>query len=172
MKVKMTKEGFYNAVYSILGDVTPLKVDCGQLCNGACCEVSDEITGMYLFPGEEVMYKSMPQWGEIYDTDFSYNGKYVDLFTCTGKCDRERRPLSCRIFPLVPYVKRGGKMEIRMDIRGRGMCPLATAMRVEDLSPKFVSKVTATMKLCMANPETREFLYALSESLDEVEGIL
>ena len=172
MKIYMTKKEFYSAVYSVLGDVTPLKVDCGQLCNGACCEVTDEITGMYLFPGEEAMYKSMPQWGKIYDTDFSYNGKYADLFTCSGKCDRSQRPLSCRIFPLVPYVKKGEKMEIRMDVRGRGMCPLATAMKVEDLSENFVRKVTAAMKLCMANPEVREFLYALSESLDEVEDIL
>lgn len=172
MKLKMSKEEFYNMIYAVLGDVTPLCVDCGQLCDGACCAVTEEITGMYLFPGEEVMYKNMPEWAQIYDTDFSYNGKYADLFTCTGKCDRNLRPLSCRIFPLVPYVKRGEKMDIRMDVRGRGMCPLATAMRVEDLDPTFVKKVTLAMKLCMANPETREFLYALTESLDEAEGIL
>ena len=172
MKLKMSKEEFYNMIYSVLGDVTPLEVDCGQLCGGACCEVTDEITGMYLFPGEEVMYKNIPEWAKIYDTDFSYNGKYIDLFTCTGTCDRKMRPLSCRIFPLVPYVKRGERMEIRMDVRGRGMCPLATAMNAEDLAPEFVKNVTLAMKLCMANPEVREFLYALSDSLDELEGIL
>ena len=172
MKLKMTKEEFYNMLYAVLGDVTPLKVDCGKLCGGACCEVTDEITGMYLFPGEEVMYKSMPKWGKIYDTDFSYNGKAVELFTCTGKCDRKRRPLSCRIFPLVPYVKKDEKMEIRMDIRGRGMCPLIAAMNVEDLAPDFVKNVTSAMRLCMANPEVREFLYALTETLDEAEDIL
>lgn len=172
MKLKMSKEEFYNMIYSVLGNVTPLKVDCGQLCNGACCEVTDDITGMYLFPGEEAMYKNMPEWAKIYDTDFSCNGKYIDLFTCNGTCDRRLRPLSCRIFPLVPYVKKGEKMEIRMDVRGRGMCPLATAMNVEDLDSEFVKKVTLAMKLCMTNPEVREFLYALSESLDEVEDIL
>ena len=172
MKLKISKEEFYNTVYGILGNVTPLEVDCGQLCNGACCEVTDEITGMYLFPGEEVMYKNMPDWAEIYDTDFCYNGKYADLFTCTGSCEREKRPLSCRIFPLVPYVKKGERLEIRMDIRGRGMCPLATAMKPGDLDPKFVKNVTLAMKFCMTNPEVREFLYALTESLDEVEDIL
>ncbi len=173
MKVKMSAEKFYNAVYHILGDVTPLKVDCGRLCNGACCMVDEEeITGMYLFPGEGVMYENMPEWGKIYDTDFSYNGKYIDLFTCTGTCDRDRRPLSCRIFPLVPYVDKNGKMEIRMDIRGRGMCPLATAMKTDDLDEAFVRKVTLAMRLCMANCEVREFLYAQSRSLDELEGSL
>ncbi len=172
MIVKMSAEKFYRAVYNIIGDETPLEVDCGKLCSGACCSVSDEITGMYLFPFEGAMYKNMPSWGKIYDTDFSYNKKYVDLFTCTGTCDRARRPLSCRIFPLVAYIDTDGKMDIRMDIRGRGMCPLASAMRKEDLSQSFVKKVTLAMKLCMANREVRQFLYAQSRSLDELEGIL
>ena len=43
---------------------------------------------------------------------------------------------------------------------------------IEDLDPEFVENVTLAMKLCMANPEVREFLYALSDSLDEVEDIL
>ena len=113
------------------------------------------------------MYKPMPSWGEIHDIDFTYdNGKYIGLFTCNGSCDRRLRPLSCRIFPLVPYAKRGEKLQIKMDIRGRGMCPLATAMRIEDLSPHFVKKVTVAMRICMEVRETREFIYALSESLD------
>ena len=112
----------------------------------------------------------MPSWGEIHEIDFTYDGgKYIDLFTCSGKCDRKLRPLSCRIFPLVPYAKQGGKLEILMDVRGRGMCPLATAMHKEDLSGEFVRKVTDTMKLCMAVRETREFIYALSDSLDEIK---
>ena len=114
------------------------------------------------------MYKPLPQWAEIRDTDFTYDGgKAVNLITCPGKCDRHLRPLSCRIFPLVPYVKRGGKMEIVMDVRGKGMCPLATAMKIEDLSPDFVDAVAKAMKMCMLVREPREFLYALSESLDE-----
>ena len=130
MKLTLDKKAFYTKLYKMLENVTPLTVDCGQLCDGACCAVTDEITGMYLFPGEKVMYDPMPEWGELHDIDFTYDGgKSVDLFTCPGKCDRSLRPLSCRIFPLVPYAKRGGELEIRMDIRGRGMCPLATAMK-------------------------------------------
>lgn len=170
MKKTIDKKQFYNRLYNMLENVTPLAVDCGQLCNGACCAVTDEVTGMYLFPGEEVMYRPMPPWGEIHEIDFTYDGgRYIDLFTCSGKCDRSLRPLSCRIFPLVPYAKRGGKLEILMDVRGKGMCPLATAMKKEDLSSEFVEKVTHAMKLCMAVGETREFIYALSDSLDEIE---
>ena len=37
--------------YEILGDLTPLKSNCGKLCGAACCE-SDETgeNGMLLFP--------------------------------------------------------------------------------------------------------------------------
>ena len=62
-------------------------------------------------------------------------------------------------------------LQIVMDVRGRGMCPLATAMKIEDLSPEFVEKVTYAMKLCMNVRQTREFIYALSESLDEISHL-
>lgn len=170
MKTTINAKIFYEKLYKMLENVTPLTVDCGQLCDGACCAVTDDVTGMYLFPGEDIMYDPMPSWGEIHDIDFTYDGgKYIDLFTCTGTCDRKLRPLSCRIFPLVPYAKRGEKLQILMDVRGRGMCPLATAMKIGDLSPEFVEKVTQAMQLCMAVRETREFIYALSGSLDDIK---
>lgn len=170
MKLTLNKKDFYTKLYKLLEDVTPLTVDCGQLCNGACCALTDEITGMYLFPGEEVMYNPMPSWGELHDIDFTYDGgKPISLFTCPGTCDRKLRPLSCRIFPLVPYAKRGGELEIRMDIRGKGMCPLATAMKIEDLDSLFVERVTTAMNLCMKVRETREFIYSLSQSIDELK---
>lgn len=173
MKIKMKPQEFYSAVYKIIGDATPIKADCGKLCGNACCAVTDEITGMYLFPKENVMYENMPPWGEIYETDFTYgDNKETDLFTCDGTCERERRPLSCRIFPLVPYAHPGEKLKIVMDIRGRGMCPLADAIKTEELSAEFVEKVTRAMKLCMCNKETREFIYALTDSIDEIGGLL
>ncbi len=170
MKLTINKKHFYSKIYKMLEAVTPLTVDCGQLCGGACCKVTDEITGMYLFPGENVMYNPMPSWGEIHEIDFTYGGeKTVDFFTCIGTCDRTLRPLSCRIFPLVPYAKRGEELQILMDVRGKGMCPLATAMKIEDLDSKFVERVSLAMKLCMNVGEIREFIYSLSESIDEIE---
>ncbi len=172
MKVKLDKKMFYNNLYNMLRDVTPLRVDCGKLCNGACCAVTDEITGMYLFPGEKVMYDPCPSWAEFFDVDFTYNGgKKVKLITCPGTCDRDLRPLSCRIFPLVPYAKRGEKLKIIMDVRGKGLCPLATAMKTSDLNPLFVERVKRAMEICMKIRETREFIYSLSESLDEMQKV-
>jgi len=173
MNKRMSPEEFYRTLYKIIGDATPLRVDCGKLCDNACCAVTDEITGMYLFPHESVMYENMPAWGEVYDTDFTYGeGKKARLFTCTGTCDRAMRPLSCRIFPLIPYAHKGEELKIIMDKRGRGMCPLIDAIKIEELSDEFVKKVTGAMKLCMCNRETREFIYALTQSIDEIGGLL
>ncbi len=167
--MKINVDEFYDLVYKTLGSKTPLKVDCGKLCNGACCEVTDEITGMYLFPCEDIRYKKLPSWAKIYVTDFEWRaGETNLLFTCDGTCDRDRRPLSCRIFPLVPYAHKGEKMRLIMDPRGKGICPLASAIKIEDLDNSFVKSVYAAMKLCMKVKECREFIYAQSETLDEL----
>ncbi|MBQ3115039.1 MAG: hypothetical protein IJC06_02830 [Clostridia bacterium] len=172
MKQTLDKKAFYTRLYKMLENVTPLTADCGGLCDCACCAVTDEITGMYLFPGEKVMYELLPKWAKLYDIDFTYdNGKEVELITCIGTCDRKLRPLSCRIFPLVPYAKRGEKLQVLMDIRGRGLCPLATAMRTQDLDPLFVKRVTLAMSMCMKVRETREFIYSLSELLDDINMV-
>lgn len=172
-KLKISAIDFYRYIYGILGTLTPLKADCGRLCSGACCAVTDEITGMYLFPFENEMYPAVPQWGKIYDTDFKYGeNKYVDLFTCDGTCERSLRPLSCRIFPLVPYVHRGEKLSIIMDPRGKGLCPLASAADISDLDKDFVKAVKRAMLICMQVRECREFIYALTESIDECSNII
>lgn len=168
MKIEISPKELYSAAAAMLKNETPLKINCGRLCKNACCAVTEEITGMYLFPREEEMYRPVPLWGRIYGTDFEYkNGRLAKLFTCGGKCDRNRRPLACMIFPLVPYARRGEKMKIIMDPRGRGMCPLARAMSINDLEPSFVKAVHRSMKLLTANSECMEFIYSLSEILDE-----
>lgn len=166
MKVKISPEKFYTEIYKELHSVTPLKVDCGKLCDNACCAVTDEITGMYLFPFEEVMYAPMPQWGKIYDTDFvCKSGREINLFTCTGKCNRKQRPLSCRIFPLIPRVEKDGSFKLVMDPRGREMCPLCKTMRVEELDDDFVEAVEKAMKKCMLVKECRDFLCSLTDEI-------
>jgi hypothetical protein len=65
----MNAKKLYKHIYKLLEDVTPIKADCGKLCNAACCEGDDE-TGMYLFPFEETMYDGTEKWLKIYDSDF------------------------------------------------------------------------------------------------------
>ena len=49
----MATDTLYRELYALFDDVTPLSVDCGQLCGGVCCRGGGEPAGMRLFPGEE-----------------------------------------------------------------------------------------------------------------------
>ena len=106
-------EGMYEKIFKIMGDLTPLKADCGKLCGGACCK-GDENTGMRLFPFEE---SELP-------VKTLENG--VRLVVCNGKCDRTKRPLACRIFPFFPTVDDKGKVYVEPDFRGVRLCPMIT----------------------------------------------
>ena len=84
---------------AILENVTPLKTDCGLLCQGLCCRpMEGEMTGMLLFPGEEAYYEGR----EGYRMTATEAGT---LLICSGRCDRADRPLSCRLMPLIPLVR-------------------------------------------------------------------
>lgn len=73
------KQNLYNKVFKIIKDYTPLTVDCGVLCNHACCK-GDENTGMLLFPFEETSL----------DVKITEDGNR--LAVCNGSCDRNIRP--------------------------------------------------------------------------------
>lgn len=164
-------KNFYNSIYSVLGDLTPLKGDCGRACNKACCEGDKDGDGMYLFPFEEEMYESIPEWASISETDFEYDtDKFAPLFSCDGMCDRNLRPLSCRIFPLTPYIAKDGEPEVIVDPRANGMCPLS-ALYVEDFEPKFVKAVEKVGEILLTNPETKKFLESFSRLLDDMDFI-
>ncbi|MBR5535498.1 MAG: hypothetical protein IKU60_02485 [Clostridia bacterium] len=162
---------FYNKVYSALGNLTPLKGDCGRACNKACCEGDKDGDGMYLFPFEDVMYEPLPSWAAISETDFEYDkGSFAPLFSCDGVCDRNLRPLSCRIFPLTPYIARDGELEVIVDPRAVGMCPLS-ALYVEDFEPDFVKAVKRAGEILLTNPQTKKFLESFSRMLDDINFI-
>ena len=169
VKIPMSYKRLYELAYAALGDATPISADCGLLCERACCRVEEDITGMYLFPEENVMLRDMPPYMKLYDTDFEYDyGRYADLLTCDGHCDRERRPLACRIFPLVPYLHKDGSCEIIVDPRGRGMCPMARTMKVDEFAPDFVDGVRRAANILLKNRQCRLFIEALSRQLDEL----
>ena len=158
---------FYNSIYTVLGDLTPLKGDCGRACNKACCEGDKDGDGMYLFPGEEEMYTSLPDWAAISETDFEYEtGKFAPLFSCDGICDRELRPLSCRIFPLTPYVE-NGKLRIITDPRSKSVCPLGRGLDVDDYDRSFVKNVRTAFVILSKNKEFAAFLEEYSRYLDD-----
>ena len=114
----------YLQLYSYLENKTPFSFDCGKICKKACCKSEYDDAGMYLFPREREVYTNLPKWARIEKSDFCYDGECVDIFICNGTCSRDLRPLACRIFPLTPYVK-DGKLDVIIDPRGKGICPLA-----------------------------------------------
>ncbi|HHU91355.1 MAG TPA: hypothetical protein GXZ22_09930 [Clostridiaceae bacterium] len=166
----MIKRELYEKVYNILDKVTPLQSDCGELCGKACCQSPDEDAGMYLFPGEEIMFTELPSWLKIEVSDFTYgDNKPVLIAICSDKCQRELRPLACRIFPLTPYMTRSGVMSIKIDPRAIPMCPLAKEATLDET---FVSAVARVFKLLSKEKEIQSFVLAVSRLIDEQERIL
>lgn len=160
----------YATAYELFENVTPIKADCGSLCGKACCkDDEDEVSGMYLFPEENIMFRELPEGFSLYDTDFEYDyGRYADLITCKGSCDRSRRPLSCRIFPLAPYINKDGKLEIIIDPRGRSMCPMAKTMEVSEFDQDFTEAVRRCFNMLIKNRQIRLFVEELSRQFDDL----
>ncbi|MDO5478297.1 MAG: hypothetical protein Q4G23_03945 [Clostridia bacterium] len=149
----MDAKMFYSHLYALLDEVTPLKVDCGKLCSGACCQGDD--AGMYLFPHEEVMYSGKEKWMEILESDILLRGEPVKILVCKGKCDRKKRPLSCRIFPF--FIGDDGKVTI--DKRANAMCPLAQSkMDIKEFNADFVTNVEKVFKMLSKIKITKDFI--------------
>ncbi|WHH59847.1 hypothetical protein [Petroclostridium sp. X23] len=165
----MLKRELYQKAYSILEQLTPLQTDCGELCNQACCDSDDEDAGMYLFPGEELMYIEKPDWLRIEESAFTYGNeeKPALIAMCTQRCDRELRPLSCRIFPLTPYIGHDGVINIKIDPRAVPMCPLAKPYADKSLDKEFILAVTEVYKILGRDKEIYSFIFDLSRLIDE-----
>ena len=166
----MNCKDFYSYIYRLTENVTPLPVDCGKLCDCSCCK-GDEDTGMYLFPGEKVMYENLPEWAKIRKCGFSFGVHKVDFISCTGQCDRALRPLACRIFPLFPYIDILGDLKIIMDPRGKGICPLAKALDISSLDRNFVRVVKYISGLMMKNPLLYSYMFELNRFTDQYSDI-
>ncbi len=107
----------YQKIYNLTAYVTPLKEDCGHLCGSICCRPDRENTlGMYLFPGEEKMFTGREdwlQWEQRDPREDDFPPSWVDpvyFVSCTKPCPREKRPLSCRLFPLAPHLLSDGRL--------------------------------------------------------------
>lgn len=169
----MIKRELYERVYKILDKVTPIQSDCGALCGKACCDSPCEDAGMYLFPGEEVMFSELPPWLKIELSDFTYgNNKQVLIAICTNQCQRELRPLACRIFPLTPYMTHNGAMSIKIDARAVPVCPLARQFTSDTLDKHFVDAVVRAFRILAKEKEVQSFVLGISKLIDEQERLL
>ena len=148
---------------ALLTDVTPLKTDCGLLCNGLCCRpMEGEMTGMLLFPGEEKYYAGREGY-RMEETD------HGTLLICSGRCDRADRPLSCRLMPLIPVVREDG-IKVATDLRAKPVCPLARQGK-DALDPDFVAAVRQVGRILAEDEQQRAFLVRLTAQQDELKAL-
>ena len=117
---------------------------------------------MLLFPGEETWYQGKPGY-ELLKTETG------PLLVCSGSCDRAERPLSCRLFPLLPVLREEG-VRVAMDARARAACPLA-AEGVRGLSEAFVEAVRQAGQLLSQDDTQRDFLRRLTREQDELRAL-
>ena len=149
------------AARELLETLTPLKTDCGRLCQGACCQ-GDEATGMLLFPGEEALYENCA-FARVVPTGFSLGGTPAQLLVCSGRCDRENRPLACRLFPLFLKFREDQTPVLRMDARARAVCPL-TDYGMKALDPAFRQAARRAYDLLLEDEVCAKYLKALDEA--------
>lgn len=141
--------------YAAIGTATPLKTNCGALCNAACCQAdSDGQGGVNLLPSEEAFLRSVP-WAEI-DRDPHMN---APMLMCIDGCEREKRPFLCRIFPLCPVIGKNGRWTVRMDARARALCPLAGS-GLNGLDPAFVRGCVKAVRILAEDAQAEAFLRA------------
>ena len=152
------QERIYRTARALLKNSTPLRVDCGLLCGKACCK-GDDTTGMLLFPGERTPFRVIERDGRR-------------LAVCGGVCKRGERPLSCMVFPFLPLPADDGRIRVRVDARGRGICPLARHAREAAVCHRFLHRVRRVGVLLLRDEETRACLFALRREVEETEALL
>ena len=149
-------------------DPTPLARDCGRLCGAACCQTDEQGRGgMLLFPGEAALYEGrMPAGFAIHPDDSVLPGG--TLLTCSGTCQREDRPLACRVFPLVMRLAEAGEPRLALDPRAWPICPLMPS-GMAGLSSGFVEAAEDAARTLAQVPEFRAFLAAQTAFLGRLQ---
>lgn len=159
---------FWSEVHKRLDTATPLGTDCGLLCGAQCCKGGPE-DGMLLFPGEESLYApdTLPAGWTLLPSSLN-----VSLLVCSGTCARERRPLSCRIFPLLPRVDVRGRIHPEVDLRAARVCPLLYDTGAPKLGPAFAEAVTHAFELAVHAPGVRVLLDLLWQENQALRRLL
>lgn len=170
--IKFTDRINYKALYALFDHLTPLPMDCGQVCGGACCRdlfqgQEGAPSGMRLFPGEEAFRR---------ECGFS-GGSLVEaepdrLYICSGVCRREERPLACRLFPLFPALHADGRIRAVYDPRAWRVCPLVRLQRHVPLDRRFVRAVRAAGREIARTGEGRAFLARQAQEIQEFNRFL
>lgn len=170
----MLTQADFETVYRLLDRVTPLKEDCGVLCDKICCTEWDRGVGMYLLPGEEVMFAMNEDW-LVWEThsceDYDFAPSWTqDMYfiKCTKPCPRSKRPFACRTFPLTAYLREDGILKLILDPKGIPICPLIQLGSLNILEPDFVHNVRRAWQILLKDPLIYDDIFWQSRMLDEV----
>ena len=169
-KKPTTRERLLEA-YRLLENVTPLPYDCGRLCGARCCKPSpDERVelGMWLLPHEKELLEDC----EGYVFRVSEDG--TETLTCSGVCDRKKRPFACRIYPYYPSIKEENgryRISILRDPRAALSCPLVSSGSHMRSSVFFARAASRAVRVLLGDGELREELLKSAEFLDEIETL-
>ena len=150
----------YRAIYRLLDRVSPVPFDCGRICGATCCDYrDDEEMGLFFLPGESAIHdKSDPwlEWFEERTEDYFLPESWDETFDfvrCLGPahCNRAKRPIQCRSFPLLPHLDADGTLTlIKNDAPLPYCCPL-----IEDeveLDPRFCQATLTAWKHLIRDP--------------------
>lgn len=174
VKSSLGKQDF-ERVYSLL-DCSATLSDCGRLCGKTCCREYEPGVGMYLLPGEETMFTGKEPWlrwsyrsAKRHGFPETWRG-LVAFAMCRGMCPREKRPIQCRTFPLMPYLDRAGNLSVRPDtLTGSLICPLVRESASYPLNPDFEERAMRAWSILIKDPLIRADAEQQSRKLDEDE---
>ena len=142
----------YKEIYEKLDGVSPDPFDCGKICGSACCHSDDSEYGLYLLPGEENLHEDS-DWNSMERTEY---GMFVQC-KGPGNCDRSRRPMQCRTFPLMPVINDDGEIQVEInDIETAYSCPLIDSDT--ELEESFVAATKEAWTELAGDAEIREFI--------------
>jgi Fe-S-cluster containining protein len=161
----MNYNSLYTKAYEQFHHSTPLKADCGTLCQRACCRGLEEDSGMWLFPGEEELLRQEPSF-KIQPTGLKLkNDRPLQWLICSGECVRKFRPLACRLFPLTPYLTPKGILTTIIDPRSKSLCPLAG--QPDQLQKEFIQTANRVCRQLAREPEILEFIEILTSQIED-----
>lgn len=151
-------EAILQQAYAAIGDLTPLKTDCGAVCGAACCRCDADGQGGVALLEAEFARLSGVDWARM-GRDRAMN---APMLLCKSACERKLRPYLCRIFPLCPVRTADGRWAVRLDARARAACPLARGS-LKGLDPDFVRAIARSIGILARDPEGEAFLERWSE---------
>lgn len=156
-------------IYEELDKVTPVNFDCGKLCNSVCCAYDEDDyrnkdLALYLLPGEELIYEDNEYFKLYYvdprELDYPYTWKEpVFLVECTNPphCDRKKRPIQCRTFPLIPHISKKGRLQLIFD---KNEFPYQCPIIEENikLNETFIETTYKIWKKLITNPQVYDLI--------------